>query len=173
MDFAGPSLGRMFLMIVDSHTKWLEVFQMQNITSRKTVERLPDCIVSDNGPTFTSEEFREFTSANGIRHIFTAPYHPSSNDLEERAVQSFKEGTKRMQTAPLQLCLTRWLANHRLTPHSTTNRSPADMLLRRRPKSRLDLIRPSTRSRVEGKQMKQNQQHDQHAKDRTSNRVSA
>ena len=67
---------------------------------------LPDCIVSDNGPTFTSEEFREFTSANGIRHIFAAPNDPSSNGLAERAVQSFKEGMKRMQHAPLQLCLT-------------------------------------------------------------------
>ena len=92
----------MFLVIVDSHTKLLEVFQMQNITSRKTIERLrscfathglPDCIVSDNGQTFKSEEFREFTSANGIRHIFAAPYHPSSNVLAERAVQSSKEGT--------------------------------------------------------------------------------
>ena len=56
--------------------------------------------------------------------------------------------------------MTRWLENHRLTPHSTTNRSPAEMLLRRRPKSRLDLIRQSRRSRVEGKQTKQKQQHD-------------
>ena len=61
--FVGPFLGHMFLVIVNSHTKWLEVFQMQNITSRKTVERLrfcfathglPDCIVSDNGPTWSA-----------------------------------------------------------------------------------------------------------------------
>ena len=52
---------------------------------------------------------------------------------------------------------------------TTTNRSPAEMLLRRRPNSRLDLIRPSTRSRVERKQKKQKQQHDQHAKDHTFN----
>ena len=166
VDFASPFLGHMFLVIVDSHTKWLEVFQMQNITSRKTVERLrscfathglPDCIVSNNGPTLTSEEFREFTSANDIRHIFVEPYHPSSNGLAEKAVQSFRKGMKRMQPAPLQLRLTRWLTKYRLTPHSTTNRSPAEILLRRRPKSRLDLIRPST------------QQHYQHAKDRTFN----
>ena len=96
--------------------------------------------------------------------------HPSSNGLAERAVQSFKEGMKRMQHAPLQLCLTRWLASYRLTPHSTTNRSPAEMLLCQRPKWRLDFICTSTRYRLEGKQMKQTQQHDQHAKDGTFNR---
>jgi len=164
-------MGRKFLVVVDSHTKWLDVFQMQNITSRNTVERLKscltthgltNCIVSGNGPTFTSDEFRDFTFANRIRHIFAAPYHPSTNGL---AIQSFK-AMKRMQPAPLQLYLTRWLANYRLTPHSTTNRSPAEMLLRRRTKSRFDLIRPKTGARVEEKQLKQKMQHDQHAKDR-------
>ena len=92
--------------------------------------------------------------------------HQRMDDLPERAVQSFTEATKRMQPAPLQLYLTRWLANYRLTPHSTTNRSPAEMLLRRRTKSRFDLIRPKTGARVEEKQLKQQMQHDQHAKDR-------
>ncbi|XP_014667918.1 PREDICTED: uncharacterized protein K02A2.6-like [Priapulus caudatus] len=178
VDFAGPFLGHMFLVIADSHTKWLEVFMMQKITSQKTVEKLrfcfathglPDCIVSDNGPTFTSEEFAMFISANGIRHTFTAPYHPSSNGLAERAVQSFKEGMKRMQTDSLQTRLTRWLANYRLTPHSTTGRSPAELLLRRRPKSRLDLVHPRTSTRVKEKQKTQKQQHNQHVQDRSFN----
>ena len=64
VDFAVPFMGRMFLVIMDSHNKRLEVFQMQNITSQNTVERLgscfathgqPDCVVNDNGPTFTSD----------------------------------------------------------------------------------------------------------------------
>jgi len=54
----------------------------------------------------------------------------------ERVLQLFKEPIKRMQPAKLQLCVKRWLANCRLTPHSTTNRSPPEMLLRRRPKRR-------------------------------------
>jgi len=124
LDFVSPFTGCIFLVIVDSHTNWLKVFQMQNITSLNTAERLRscfashgllDCTMSDNGPTFTSDELCEFTSADGIWHIFAAPHNPSKNGLEERAVQSFKETMKCMHTAPLQLCFTQWLANNRLT----------------------------------------------------------
>lgn len=55
--------------MVDAHSKWPEVFPMKKITSFKTIEILrtvfarngiPEQIVSDNGPQFTSHEFDEF-----------------------------------------------------------------------------------------------------------------
>ena len=51
---------------------------------------LPDQLVWDNGPQFTAHELADFVSANGIRHIRTAPYHPASNGAIERFVQTFK-----------------------------------------------------------------------------------
>ncbi|KFD44688.1 hypothetical protein M513_14435, partial [Trichuris suis] len=40
---------------------------------------LPDVLVSHNGPPFDSKHFRTFCSANKIKFLRIAPYHPASN----------------------------------------------------------------------------------------------
>ena len=40
----------------------------------------------DNGTAFTSAEFQNFVQRNVFRHITSAPYHPATNGLAERAV---------------------------------------------------------------------------------------
>ena len=78
VDFAGPFLGSMFMIIVDAHSKWLEVFPMKSITTTKTLEilrnlfatyGLPYQLVSDNGPQFVSSDFEMCMKVNGIKHI--------------------------------------------------------------------------------------------------------
>ena len=75
IDFAGPIDGKMFLIIIDSHSKWIEVFAMNSATSAATVRYLrqliaqfgiPETIVSDNGTQFVAAEFKEFCQLNGI-----------------------------------------------------------------------------------------------------------
>ena len=51
---------------------------------------LPEQLVSDNGPQFVSDEFQVFLKSNQVKHIRSAPYHPSSNGLAERFVRTFK-----------------------------------------------------------------------------------
>jgi len=53
-----------------------------------------------------------------------------------------------------------------LTPQSTTGATPAELLLNRRPRTRLDLLRPNTADRIERKQSKQKELHDTHSKER-------
>ena len=76
---------------------------MSSTTSEKTIETLhmlfarygvPAQLVSDNGPQLKSEEFEQFLKRNGIKHITSAPYHPATNGLAERRVESFKNGRK-------------------------------------------------------------------------------
>ena len=66
IDFVGRSLGCMFLIVVDAHSRWLEIEKMDTKTSTKTIGKLqslfasygvPSQLVSDNGPQFKSEEF--------------------------------------------------------------------------------------------------------------------
>ena len=176
IDYAGPFLGTMFLIMVDAYSKWLEVHPTRVTTSRVTIEKLratfathgiPTTLVSDNGSNFCSEEFEDFLTKNGIHHRKTAPYHPSSNGLAERAVQTFKDGIKKMsEEGSLETRVSRFLFKYRITPHSTTGVSPAEMLMGRKPRSRLDLLHPDIRSRVQNEQIKQKEIHDQHAVDR-------
>jgi len=55
---------------------------------------LPQQLVSDNGPQFSSEEFATFLAKNGVKHIRSSPYHPSTNGLAERFVRTLKKAMK-------------------------------------------------------------------------------
>ena len=63
VDFAKKDK-QMYLVLIDSHSKWIEVFPVTSTTSTKTTECLRPCfvtygvpeqLVSDNGPQFTSD----------------------------------------------------------------------------------------------------------------------
>ena len=174
-DYAGPFLGHMFLVIVDAHSKWMEVKAVTNATTETTIEQfrsvfathgIPEMPVTDNGSVFTSEVFQKFVKANGINHRRSAPYHPSTNGPAERAVQTFKEAMKANTQGSIATRVSRFLLNYRNTPHSTTGVSPAELLMGRKIRTRLNLLKPSLNSRVQFKQQRQVAYHDQHAKHR-------
>ena len=127
---------------------------------------LPQSVVTDNGSCFCSEEFTSFLKNNGILHLKSAPYHPSTNGLAERAVQTFKQGMKKFINGEVKDRVSRFLAHYRMTPHTTTGVSPAELFLGRRPRTRLDIIRPSVSTRVDQKQLQQKRAHDDKAQSR-------
>ena len=176
VDFAGPCFGTSYLVVVDAHSKWPEVFEMASTTAAKTIQvlrhlfgkyGLPEQLVSDNGPQFTSEEFGTFLKRNGVEHIRCAPYHPSSNGLAERFVRTFKEAMKAGEKdgLPRQHRLENFLLTYRATPHSTTGTTPSMLFLGREVRTRLHLLGPHGQlvKTVNERQASQKQQHDRRA----------
>lgn len=163
IDFAGPFMNSMFLVAVDAHSKWPEVVRMKSTTSEKTISvlrnifsrnGLPEQIVSDNGPQFTSDEFQLFVKQNGIKHFRSAPYHPATNGLAERFVQTFKKSIKAMkkENISLQHKIDNFLLAYRNSVHATTNQTPAMLFMHRPLRSRIDLLKPNLRGEVQNKQ---------------------
>ena len=175
VDYAGSFLGKMFLLVIDAFSKWLDVYMVQSATSQTTIDKLrvsfaihglPDVIVSDNGSCFTSGDFEAFCHCQGIIHTKSAPYHPATNGLAERAVQTFKQSMKKLHPGSLEERLQTFLMYYRNTPHATTERTPAELLLGRSPKTVLDLIKPDLSGKVMKKQVLQKSYHDKTSRDR-------
>ena len=169
IDHAGPYHNQLWLIIVDAHSKWLDIYPVSSTSSQTTIDMLrvsfsnhglPEMIVSDNATSFTSEQFAEFCEKNGIHHVTSAPYHPASNGL---AVQTFKSGFDKMGEGSLKTKLARVLLQYRNAPQGTTGQSLAELMMGRRLRSHLDLLHPSLSQRVQRRQRYQKEQHDQHA----------
>lgn len=148
---------------------------MKTTTTERTVQALrsmfarngvPETLVSDNGPQFTSVEFGAFLRANGVKHKRSAPFHPATNGQAERFVQTLKRSLKASRGKfTLQHRVEAFLLSYRNAPHTTTGESPA-MLFRRRLRFRLDLVRPNVTATVERAQEGQRERRALRAKDR-------
>lgn len=169
LDFAKFE-GQDFLILVDSSSKWVEIFHMRSTTSEKTIEKLRSCfaafglphtVVTDGGPQFTSSEFNEFLKANGVNHVLTPPYHPASNGLAERMVQTVKESflkqllhdQKNSPNRTIQHKIDSFLFVYRNTPHSITGCSPSEILFKKKPRTPLTLLKPHLVGEMEKKQL--------------------
>ncbi|XP_031347958.1 uncharacterized protein K02A2.6-like isoform X1 [Photinus pyralis] len=168
MDFCGPINNVYYLIIIDSYSKWPEIFKMKNITTEMTIDKLrdtfcrwgiPDCVVSDNGPSLVSKKFEEFLKNNGVRHITSAPFHPATNGAAENAVRSFKKGLKaalfQNKHADLNLIISRYLLTYRSSIHSTTNETPSNLMLGRKLRTVFDILKPNVDRKVRENQEKQ------------------
>ena len=69
--------------------------------------------------------------ANGIKHLRNAPYHPSSNDLAERFVGTFKRALRAAEHSGItfQQQLMNFLLSYRITLQLTTDVSPTSLFL--------------------------------------------
>lgn len=153
IDF-GEFQGKHYLVSVDAHSKWIEVQKMSGTNAAATIGKLrelfarfglPSQVVSDGGPPFGSGEFANFMKKNLITHTITSPYRPAGNGAAENAVKLVKRAMKKAahENVDVDTAITKFLFQYRNCSHATTGVAPAEAMLGRRLRSRLDVLRPS------------------------------
>ena len=120
-----------FLVIVDYFSKYLIVRKIPNSTSSAVIKELgmifsefgkPQIFRSDNGPCYSSQEFRIFMQNWLIEHRTSSPHY-----LIEKAAKQ-------------DLPWNRLLLDYRCTPISSEIPSPAEILFGRRLRSRISIL---------------------------------
>ena len=111
VDLVGPiyppsgSECRYILMLVDYATRYPEAVALKKVTAEDVVEALvnmysrvgvPEELLTDMGPQFTSECMKEVSRLLSIRHLTTSRYHPMCNGLVERSNATLKAMLKRL-----------------------------------------------------------------------------
>jgi hypothetical protein len=149
-DFAGPILpdGSYLLVIQDQHSRY-PVVEIIHSTSADTVIPVFDRVLSafgnvlqittDNGPPWTSYKWSDYMQYMGIEHRRVCPLWPRANGIVERLVSTVLKAIRvaHSQGKNWQEELSTFLRDYRNTPHSTTGRSPAEILFGRKLRSRL------------------------------------
>ena len=136
-----------FLIVVDYFSKFLIVRKIPNSTSSAVIKELelifsefgrPFIFRSDNGPCYSSEEFKFFMQNWLIEHRTSSPHYPQSNGLAESMVKVSKN---LIEKALLQdLPWNRSILDYRCTPISSDIPSPAEILFGRRFRSSISIL---------------------------------
>lgn len=94
-----------YLIMVDYYSNFIEVASLNNdTTTRNVIKHLEeniarygifDTLISDNGPQYTSAEFKSSVASYGIEHVTSSPLHAQSNVLAEKSVQTVKNLMKK------------------------------------------------------------------------------
>ena len=124
---------KIYIIVVDYFLRWIECRHLPQTTSAYAIEALqsifnvhsiPDHVISDNGPQYSSDCFKAFSEEYGFVHITSSPLYPPSNGEAELAVQTAKSILKKNTDPHLG-----FLAYHATPLHN--GQSPAEHLMRR------------------------------------------
>lgn len=149
---------KVFLVIVDSFSKWIELEWMKYGTDAEKVIRkfvalfarfgFPDVVVTDGGPPFNGHAFVTFLEKQGIKVMKSPPYHPASNGQAERSVKLVKEVLKKflldknVMSLQTEDQINLFLINYRISCLTKEGMFPSEKVLNYTPKTMIDLINP-------------------------------
>ena len=136
--------GQDYLVTTDYYSNFFEVDKLVSKTSKEVIEKLkphmvrhgiPDKIVSDNGPQFSSQEFKKFKDLYEFDHVTSSPTYPQSNGKAENAVKTAQRIMLKASEAGSDPYL--GFLDFRNTPTEGLGMSPAQRLFGRRTKTLL------------------------------------
>ena len=143
--------GESVLAVIDGYSRYPEIKIIKKTTSSKIISGLeeifsrqgyPYTLKTDNGTNFTSDEFENYCTVNGIKHLKSQPYWPRGNaevDIVNRtmfkAIRTAQAEGRDWKIAPIQ-----FLRDYRSFPHSTKNESPAKLLFNRELRTKMPQI---------------------------------
>ncbi|XP_062574843.1 uncharacterized protein K02A2.6-like [Saccostrea cucullata] len=134
-----------YLVSVDHYSKWPEVVKLPGLSSYATIQclksqfsrnGLPDKVLTDNGPQFSSKEFRDFSKEYSFVHVTSSLHLPQANGQAERTVRTVKNLLRKAKD-PYKSLL-----DYRNTNIEEIGLSPAQMFLGRRLKTDLPTASP-------------------------------
>ena len=135
VDFFQDHLGKKHLIVADYFSKFPYVFPVASTHHFKTIthlrelfaaEGVPAIIMSDNGPPFNGEEFRQFSRDFDFVHTTSSPHFHQLNGFIEAMVKKVKNTYKKTDRSPNAQA--RALLQLRDTPIMADLPSPAEIL---------------------------------------------
>ena len=136
-----------FLVVVDYFSKYLIVRKIPNSTSSAVIKELgmifsefgnPLVFRSDNGPCYSSQEFKFFMQNWLVEHRTSSPHYPQSNGLAESMVKVSKNLIEK--AIKQDLPWNKLLLDYRCTPISSEIPSPAEILFGRKFRSSISIL---------------------------------
>ena len=136
-----------FLVVVDYFSKYLIVRKIPSSTSSAVIKELgmifsefgnPLVFRSDNGPCYSSQEFKFFMQNWLVEHRTSSPHYPQSNGLAESMVKVSKNLIEK--AIKQDLPWNKLLLDYRCTPISSEIPSPAEILFGRKFRSSISIL---------------------------------
>jgi len=170
-----------YLVTVDYFSNFFEIDALENTEAKTVIKKIkghfarygiPCQLISDNGPQFTSEEFRKFAKTWGMEHYTSSPYNSKANGKAESAVKTAKRLMQKARDSKSDPYLA--LLDYRNTPSPSIGSSPAQRLMNRRTRTLLPmmetLLRPRStsyqdRAKMQTQQDKQCEHYNKTARD--------
>ena len=139
--------GENYLVVVDYYSRYPEIVHLIDTTSQGVICKIksifarwgiPSQLTTDNGPQFSSNEFKKFAKEYEFIHQTSSPRYPQANGEAERFVNIAKKIC--IQEDPFMALMV-----YRNTPNTSTGVSPAMLMIGRNLRTTLPTLEGNVR----------------------------